>query len=362
MEPAAVMNNKEAAVVIEAETEADNTRAAAVMNHEQVAAVMNNEQAETEADNIRPAAVMNNKEVAGHETLEMEKTGLKGLIENKNNAGISKQSSTEPNEMNRKKMDSKIQDILEKQVDPLRNPSAFMKQKYATQCKRHWDLFYKRNTTHFFKDRHWTDREFEELKPRGVSPRSIKLLEVGCGVGNFVFPLLKSNPELYIYCCDFSPRAVDLVKQNQEYDEKQVHAFVCDLTQDLIQPTVCDLDLISAIFVLSAIPPLKLPFAIKNLTDALRPGGVILFRDYALHDMAQLRFKPENRIEDGVYVRTDGTFSVFFEKNQLQKWFEDAGLKTLVCEYVYKDVVNRKDETVMHRIFVQAKFQKSLNL
>jgi len=28
---------------------------------------------------------------------------------------------------------------------------------------KNWDMFYKRNQTNFFKDRHWTEREFGEL-------------------------------------------------------------------------------------------------------------------------------------------------------------------------------------------------------
>jgi 2-polyprenyl-3-methyl-5-hydroxy-6-metoxy-1,4-benzoquinol methylase len=53
-----------------------------------------------------------------------------------------------------------------------------------------------------------------ERLSNGVSPLAAKtvLLEVGCGAGNTVYPLLEENPAAFVYACDFSPRAVDLVK------------------------------------------------------------------------------------------------------------------------------------------------------
>lgn len=41
--------------------------------------------------------------------------------------------------------------------------SDFKQNKLESEAKKNWDLFYKRNSTNFFKDRHWTTREFEEL-------------------------------------------------------------------------------------------------------------------------------------------------------------------------------------------------------
>jgi len=41
--------------------------------------------------------------------------------------------------------------------------SEFKQRKYEIEARKNWDLFYKRNTTKFFKDRHWTKREFSEL-------------------------------------------------------------------------------------------------------------------------------------------------------------------------------------------------------
>ena len=44
----------------------------------------------------------------------------------------------------------------------------FKQNKLEKEAQKNWDLFYKRNTTKFFKDRHWTTREFSELCGREV--------------------------------------------------------------------------------------------------------------------------------------------------------------------------------------------------
>lgn len=103
----------------------------------------------------------------------------------------------------------------------------FMIEKSERNAAKAWDKFYKAHQDRFFKDRHWTDREFAELRSGGdtaadehdrsaleatLSADTPVLLEVGCGVGNTVYPLLEKNAALRVHCCDFSPRAVGLVR------------------------------------------------------------------------------------------------------------------------------------------------------
>lgn len=46
--------------------------------------------------------------------------------------------------------------------------SEFKQNKLENDAKKNWDIFYKRNKTNFFKDRHWTTREFKELTNTAV--------------------------------------------------------------------------------------------------------------------------------------------------------------------------------------------------
>ncbi|MCD9646441.1 hypothetical protein HAX54_036263 [Datura stramonium] len=87
--------------------------------------------------------------------------------------------------------------------------SPFWREKYERDAKKYWDIFYKRHQDKFFKDRHYLDKEWGQYFS-GTDGKVI--LEVGCGAGNTIFPLLATIPNIFIHACDFSPRAVNLVK------------------------------------------------------------------------------------------------------------------------------------------------------
>ncbi|XP_015983649.1 tRNA N(3)-methylcytidine methyltransferase METTL2A isoform X2 [Rousettus aegyptiacus] len=152
------------------------------------------------------------------------------------------------------------------------------------------------------------------------SSATYRILEVGCGVGNTVFPILQTNndPRLFVYCCDFSSTAIELVQTNSAYDPSRCYAFVHDLCdEDKSYPVPRNsLDVIILIFVLSAVVPDKMQKAINRLSRLLKPGGMMLLRDYGRYDMAQLRFKKGQCLSENFYVRGDGTRVYFFTQGE----------------------------------------------
>ncbi|XP_019493158.1 PREDICTED: methyltransferase-like protein 2A isoform X1 [Hipposideros armiger] len=192
-----------------------------------------------------------------------------------------------------------------------------------------------------------------------------RILEVGCGVGNTVFPILQTNndPGLFVYCCDFSSTAVELVRTNSAYDPSRCFAFVHDLCdEDQSYPVPRDsLDVIILIFVLSAVVPDKMQKALNRLSQLLKPGGMMLLRDYGRYDMAQLRFKKGQCLSENFYVRGDGTRVYFFTQDELNTLFTTAGLEKVQNLVDRRLQVNRGKQLTMYRVWIQCKYRKPLS-
>ncbi|XP_024395799.1 uncharacterized protein [Physcomitrium patens] len=242
--------------------------------------------------------------------------------------------------------------------------SPYLREKYEKEAGKNWDLFYKRNADRFFKDRHYLDKEWGEYI-RGTIDKNEHcdckrvILEVGCGTGNTVFPLIAEYPNIFVHACDFSNRAVSLVKAHPEYEGGRVNAFVCDaVSEDLsasIQPA--SVDVVTMVFMLSAVSPEKMPGVLQNIKRVLKPGGYVLFRDYAVGDLAQKRLTEKvQKISENFFARSDGTRAYYFSEDELVSLFEKEGILCKSVTVHCRQVENRSRSLVMNRRWIQGEF------
>lgn len=238
----------------------------------------------------------------------------------------------------------------------------FDKGLYMGNPARYWDLFYRNNKEKFFKDRKWLRVEFPALYEackKEAGPVSI--LEVGCGAGNTMFPVLQANenPDLKIAGVDFSSRAVEIVKTSPSFDPKFAHAAVWDLADpegklpEGIEPN--SVDIVVMIFVFSALAPEQWPQAVSNLQKILKPGGRILFRDYGRYDLTQIRFKKGRLLDENFYIRGDGTRVYFFTEEELAEIFGEVFTPVKIATD-RRLIVNRQRKLKMYRVWLQAEF------
>ncbi|KAF6153235.1 hypothetical protein GIB67_036581 [Kingdonia uniflora] len=253
-----------------------------------------------------------------------------------------------------------------------------------------WRGFHHRHSTgRFFKERRYLLKEFPELLhccDGGGDGEFFKVLEVGCGNGSTVLPILRGNQSIIVYACDCSTEALErankMIEATVEVSIKQrFHPFFCDLSRsgfpnwlicskenteiyskDTPQSQSCvgGVDFVTLIFTLSAVPFQSMPTAIAECKSALKPGGLLLFRDYGLYDMTMLRFQPDKRMGFREYMRFDGTRSYFFCLETMRELFIGVGFIELELEYCCVKSVNRRNGKKMRRVWVHGKFQKPI--
>jgi methyltransferase-like protein 6 len=250
-----------------------------------------------------------------------------------------------------------------------------------------WDAFYAVKPT-FFKDRHLLRAAMPELMPPAVradprahvaplsssdtrccsGDRSLPLVfvEAGCGVGNALFPVLRANAAAFAFAFDFSATAIALLRASPEYAPERACAFVADLAHpETYVPVVrakCPADYALAVWALSAVPPgPMLEAAASGLAQLLRPGGMVLLRDYADGDMRMHMFR--GRGQDGgasgrLFTRGDRTWAYFFTVEEMTALMQRAGLETIECRIEERQAENRKNGVIMHRRWLVGRFQK----
>ncbi|XP_027283672.1 tRNA N(3)-methylcytidine methyltransferase METTL2A isoform X4 [Cricetulus griseus] len=291
---------------------------------------------------------------------------------------------------------------------------------YEVNAHKYWNDFYKIHENGFFKDRHWLFTEFPELapshnpmtdlplesqkheegrsredgpglttEPHGHSCAShghdtkvppveetvaqklshlaicgdefpgssatYRILEVGCGVGNTVFPVLQTNKQI----------------QNMIHLDVLPLFMICVMK---IKVTRCPRTVLMSLFLylffqqlfqtrrltLRSLLPCRMQRAINRLSRLLKPGGVMLLRDYGRYDMAQLRFKKGQCLSGNFYVRGDGTRVYFFTQDELDALFTAAGLEKVQNLVDRRLQVNRGKQLTMYRVWIQCKYSKPL--
>ncbi|MGH0126997.1 UNVERIFIED_CONTAM: hypothetical protein FKN15_071420 [Acipenser sinensis] len=211
---------------------------------------------------------------------------------------------------------------------------------------------------------------WKKMKTSPGSEATFRIFEVGCGAGNSVFPIVNAlnyvvviewrlpkngvsfvargihfqsdsgrfvnQRQLSCIHCLLFVKSTFLSKQtHQNYSRVRCHAFVHDVCEEAATFPFPDesLDIILLVFVLSSIHPERMQGVVNRLTQLLKPGGTLLFRDYGRYDLSQLRFKRAllqalaklileafyqnikgRCLSENFYVRGDGTCVYFFTK------------------------------------------------
>ena len=130
------------------------------------------------------------------------------------------------------------EEMTEKAASIVENDQETLSEEAVTKLENyqrlHWDVFFKNNKDHAYKDRHYIRYEFTDFVEAIQAKQPSVLLDYGCGTGAGFYPLVQEFglEHLQINACDISKSAVKLLKEHELYKEDRIDAHQCDLVND----------------------------------------------------------------------------------------------------------------------------------
>jgi hypothetical protein len=296
--------------------------------------------------------------------------------------------------------------ILEGQMEQCRiTDQEYKTKKFRINDTMAWNRFYQSHQSNFFKDRHYFVKEFPEEFTLSVDDTSTTLttsrthvhqrclVEIGCGVGNAMLPLLGSDrctdtgtegtvlhkvDQLHpiqwtVYGFDLSSTAIDILRNDVRYQQalklNRTYCDVCDISIPNALPSYVQnvANVTSLIFCLSAIHPSKHSIVLQNVTSTLQPGnGILIFRDYGRYDLAQIKLGTQRSKlldVDNFYRKHDGTKCYYFTMEDIEDLIQqqNGALEILELRYIRRKYINRSLQCERRRVWVQGRFRRTVD-
>eukprot|EP00760_Papus_ankaliazontas_P032879 PhM_4_TR6039/c0_g1_i1/m.41318/K00599/METTL6; methyltransferase-like protein 6 len=263
-----------------------------------------------------------------------------------------------------------------------------------------WESHYQKTQQNFYPIKNYVFRAFPSVlmmkHPGQQSNGKFLMLDLGCGTGSCVMPIMRQRKEDVYICVDVSATAVRLLSQHdvvRALPEGHFHAGVVNLrepkqmvatlktllsrAEDTTKKNGGSVDSVLCLFsfVLCALGRRGDRLAaLCALADWMRAAATLLaipptccvvcFRDYGMYDHGHLRFAKEPaknvELEPRSFCKGDGTQQHYFELEDTRALFLEAGFgetEEQPLEYHCNLVQNRKTGVAMHKVFVNGCFR-----
>ena len=236
----------------------------------------------------------------------------------------------------------------------------------AAQVAR-WETHFEKHAdapTMFFKERRSLLQEFPLL-----ATGSLRVLEIGCGTGSSVLPLLRGNPDASVHASD--PSAAAVAQMRRQVDAAGFGGRLTSEVQADASGSPCaavapaSFDVAMAVYTLSAVPGADGDGVLLAATAAaVRPGGAVIVRDYGMYDMRHLSdAKSSQRVAGGrdagsEFLRVGGMYRRYYSLDGLAALAARAGLAVEESRYLCVRLRNERRKLTMDRVYVHAVLRK----